>query len=108
MLWETLQRKAAEKIAAVFGRRIQDNLLLAEPEKAAPDYIYLQRQNGLHPTPEEWNLEHLDLARLNAPVKRFPGTVVNHLSVLRSHHAHPKQTVAPGDSTGKKMSPHST
>jgi predicted transcriptional regulator of viral defense system len=49
--------------------------LIAEPEKALLDWIYLTRQEGL-PTPlDEINLQFLDLPKLRAYAKRFPNTV---------------------------------
>ncbi len=58
-----------------FGYRARDRVLLAEPEKAALDFVYLQRQNGTSPTLEEWNREHLDLPRLQAMMPNYPTTV---------------------------------
>jgi predicted transcriptional regulator of viral defense system len=49
--------------------------LVAEPEKALLDWIYLTRQEGL-PTPlDEINLQFLNLGKLRAYAKRFPKTV---------------------------------
>jgi predicted transcriptional regulator of viral defense system len=49
--------------------------LVAEPEKALLDWIYLTRQEGL-PTPlDEINLQFLNLGKLRAYAERFPKTV---------------------------------
>lgn len=49
--------------------------LVAVPEKALLDWIYLSRQEGL-PTPiDELHLQFLDLAKLKEYADRFPGTV---------------------------------
>jgi predicted transcriptional regulator of viral defense system len=49
--------------------------LIAEPEKALLDWIYLTRQEGL-PTPlDEINLQFLNLSKLRAYAERFPKTV---------------------------------
>ena len=52
-----------------------NNYLIAEPEKALLDWIYLTRQEGL-PTPlDEINLQFLNLAKVRAYAERFPKTV---------------------------------
>ena len=49
--------------------------LVAEPEKALLDWIYLTRQEGL-PTPlDEINLQFLNLGKLRTYAERFPKTV---------------------------------
>ncbi|HWZ46549.1 MAG TPA: hypothetical protein VNW97_23955 [Candidatus Saccharimonadales bacterium] len=49
--------------------------LIAEPEKALLDWIYLSRQEGL-PTPlDEITLQFLDSQKLRSYAARFPGTV---------------------------------
>jgi predicted transcriptional regulator of viral defense system len=49
--------------------------LIAEPEKALLDWIYLSRQEGL-PTPlDEVNLQFLNAVKLRAYAERFPKTV---------------------------------
>ena len=49
--------------------------LIAEPEKALLDWIYLTRQEGL-PTPlDEINLQFLNPVKLRAYAERFPRTV---------------------------------
>jgi len=49
--------------------------LIAEPEKALLDWIYLTRQEGL-PTPlDEINLQFLNPGKLRAYAERFPKTV---------------------------------
>lgn len=52
-----------------------NSYLVAEPEKALLDWIYLSRQEGL-PTPlDEINLSFLDNKKLLAYAKKFPRTV---------------------------------
>ena len=68
------------KPALFFGYTEQDDLPVAEPEKAAADYVYLQRQNGFHPALDEWNWENLDLSRLHALLKHYPKSVGNHIA----------------------------
>lgn len=63
-----------------FGYQINDALPLAEAEKAALDFVYLQRQNGLHPSLDEWNWEHLDLAKLRTYLEKFPHSVARHVA----------------------------
>jgi hypothetical protein len=49
--------------------------LVAEPEKALLDWIYLTRQEGL-PTPlDEINLPFLNPGKLRAYAEKFPKTV---------------------------------
>jgi len=48
-----------------FGYEMKDRTSLAWPEKAALDYIYLQRQNGIEPSLNEWNWENLDKNKLD-------------------------------------------
>jgi hypothetical protein len=49
--------------------------LIAEPEKALLDWVYLTRQEGL-PTPlDEINLQFLNPSKLRAYAERFPRTV---------------------------------
>ncbi len=63
-----------------FGYRDKDGFPLAWPEKAALDFVYLQRQNGLKPTLNEWNWENLDLSKLRSFSQAFPRTVRRHLA----------------------------
>jgi predicted transcriptional regulator of viral defense system len=77
------------KSVAIVYRKISANLywgyeqkatrynkyLIAEPEKALLDWIYLTRQEGL-PTPfDELQLQFLNAARLRKYAERFPRTV---------------------------------
>lgn len=51
--------------------------LIAEPEKALLDWIYLARQEGL-PTPlDEFHLQFLSASKLRAYARQFPSTVNN-------------------------------
>jgi predicted transcriptional regulator of viral defense system len=52
--------------------------LIAEPEKALLDWIYLNRQEGLPTALDELHLEFLSLPKLRQYALRFPGTV-NHV-----------------------------
>jgi len=63
------------KTELFFGYAAQERTFLAEPEKAALDFIYLQRQNGLAPIPDEWNWDHLDRRRLREIMTPYPETV---------------------------------
>ncbi|MEK7727678.1 MAG: hypothetical protein AAB354_04650 [candidate division KSB1 bacterium] len=58
-----------------FGYHTRERTALAEPEKAALDFIYLQKQNGLAPTLNEWNWEHLDHKRLRKLLAKYPASV---------------------------------
>jgi hypothetical protein len=58
-----------------FGYGARDRIVLAEPEKAALDFVYLQMQNGFLPALDEWNWEHLNLPRLEAMMQNYPATV---------------------------------
>ena len=63
------------KPALFFGYKITDRWILAEPEKAALDYIYLQKQNGLDPKLDEWNWENLSTEKLHVIALKYPATV---------------------------------
>ena len=58
-----------------FDYKVQDRIFLAEPEKAALDFIYLQLQNGVKPSLDEWNLEHVNRKRLKERTAKYPKTV---------------------------------
>lgn len=58
-----------------FGYHTHEGKALAEPEKAALDFVYLQKQNGIEPTLDEWNWEHLDLRRLRKIAAKYPASV---------------------------------
>lgn len=49
--------------------------LIAEPEKALLDWIYLSRQEGLPTALDELHLQFLDPAKLRDYAERFPRTV---------------------------------
>jgi predicted transcriptional regulator of viral defense system len=58
-----------------FGYHNQQHVALAEPEKAALDFVYLQKQNGIEPALDEWNWEHLELKRLRKMSVKYPKSV---------------------------------
>jgi predicted transcriptional regulator of viral defense system len=62
-----------------FGYQVMDRTFVALPEKAALDYVYLQRQNGFAPALDEWNWEHLRADKLAAMLPAYPKTVARHL-----------------------------
>lgn len=62
-----------------FGYEITDRVPLAWPEKAALDFVYIQRQNGLTPSLDEWNWESLNVDKMNSLAKSYPGTVKTHI-----------------------------
>jgi predicted transcriptional regulator of viral defense system len=65
--------------------------LIAEPEKALLDWIYLSRQEGL-PTPlDEINLQFLSATTLREYAQRFPSTVANTVSDLLLENAFPPE-----------------
>jgi hypothetical protein len=55
-------------------------MFLAGPEKAALDFVYIQRQNGLVPILDEWNWNHLDRNRLQEMLAPYPATVKKHFA----------------------------
>jgi predicted transcriptional regulator of viral defense system len=68
-----------------------NNYLIAEPEKALLDWIYLNRQEGL-PTPlDEINLQFLAPAKLRSYALRFPRTVNETIKDLLLETAFPSQ-----------------
>lgn len=65
--------------------------LIAEPEKALLDWIYLNRQEGL-PTPlDELQLQFLTPAKLRDYAQRFPRTVSETIKDLLVETAYPSQ-----------------
>ena len=58
-----------------FGYEIQKGVVLALPEKAALDYIYLQLQNGNKPSLDEWSWKNLNLKKLYFFSKHYPQTI---------------------------------
>ena len=68
--------------------------LIAEPEKALLDWIYLTRQEGL-PTPlDEINLQFLNPVKLRAYAERFPKTVNETIKDLLLEKAFPSHELA--------------
>jgi predicted transcriptional regulator of viral defense system len=66
-----------------------NNYLIAEPEKALLDWIYLTRQEGL-PTPlDELHLQFLSVAKLRKYSERFPRTVQSSIKDLLLEKAFP-------------------
>ncbi len=73
--------------------------LIAEPEKALLDWIYLNRQEGL-PTPlDELQLQFLTPAKLRDYAQRFPRTVSETIKDLLVETAYPSQN--PDDSRSR-------
>jgi len=62
-----------------FGYSIEDRVPLADPEKAALDFIYIQRQNGFQPPLDEWNWENMDYRKLEAFWLAYPQSVKRHV-----------------------------
>lgn len=68
-----------------------NNYLIAEPEKALLDWIYLNRQEGL-PTPlDELHLQFLNPTKLRDYALRFPRTVSETVKDLLLETAYPSQ-----------------
>jgi predicted transcriptional regulator of viral defense system len=66
--------------------------LIAEPEKALLDWIYLNRQEGL-PTPlDEFQLGFLSIPKLRKYAHRFPRTVQETVNNLLLERAFPSET----------------
>ncbi len=63
-----------------FGFELVDRTALALPEKAALDFVYIKRQNGLKPALDEWNWSYLDVKKLHAMAESFPSSVRKHLT----------------------------
>jgi predicted transcriptional regulator of viral defense system len=69
--------------------------LIAEPEKALLDWIYLSRQEGL-PTPfDELQLQFLSAAKLRQHAERFPRTVQAAIKDLLLEKAFPREDAEP-------------
>lgn len=62
------------------GYKIDDRVLIALPEKAALDFIYLQRQNGLEPKFNEWNCENLNLDEINSSLRAYSKTMQDYVT----------------------------
>jgi len=67
-----------------FGYEIANQVPLAFPEKAALDFIYIQRKNGFQPALDEWNWENLDNSKLEGFMTAFPKSVQNHIQKYRN------------------------
>ena len=65
------------------------NYLIAEPEKALLDWIYLNRQEGLSTPLDELNLQFLAPAKLRSYALRFPRTVNDTIKDLLLEAAYP-------------------
>lgn len=69
--------------------------LIAEPEKALLDWIYLSRQEGL-PTPlDELRIDFLSIPKLRKYADRFPRTVQETIKDLLLERAFPSETPGP-------------
>ncbi|MCR4439110.1 MAG: type IV toxin-antitoxin system AbiEi family antitoxin domain-containing protein [bacterium] len=68
------------KAPLFFGYGVCDRIFLAEPEKAALDFVYLQRQNGLEPALDEWNWENLSPQKVAEMSPGYPKTVRRHIA----------------------------
>lgn len=62
-----------------FGYDTKDRYPLAWPEKAALDFVYIQRMNGLTPSLDEWNLRNFDVDKMYSLAMSYPKTVRNHI-----------------------------
>jgi predicted transcriptional regulator of viral defense system len=67
-----------------FGYEIVKQVPLAFPEKAALDFVYIQRKNGFQPVLNEWNWENLDKSKLEDFMTVFPKSVQNHIQKYRN------------------------
>jgi len=79
-----------------------NNYLIAEPEKALLDWIYLTRQEGL-PTPfDELQLQFLNASKLRKYAERFPRTVQAAVKDLLLEKAFPLEDAGhPGHNKGR-------
>jgi len=62
-----------------FGYGIEDRVPLAVPEKAALDFVYIQRQNGFQPPLDEWNWENMDYRKIKALWLAYPQSVKKYM-----------------------------
>lgn len=62
-----------------WGYEFKDGIPLALPEKAALDFVYIQRQNGLNPSLDEWNWQYLELEKVFSLAGSYPKVVDMHL-----------------------------
>lgn len=68
-----------------------NNYLIAEPEKALLDWVYLNRQEGLTTPLDELNLRFLAPAKLRSYALRFPSTVNRTITDLLLEAAYPSK-----------------
>ncbi len=66
-----------------FGYGVANRIPLAHPEKAALDFVYIQRKNRFKPSLNEWNWENLDNDKLEDLMTVFPKSVQNHIQKYR-------------------------
>ncbi len=79
--------------------------LIAEPEKALLDWIYLSRQEGL-PTPlDELRLDFLSIPKLRKYADRFPRTVQETIKDLLLERAFPSEIPGPKHHKGRALLP---
>jgi len=71
-----------------------NNYLIAEPEKALLDWIYLTRQEGLPTSLDEVNLQFLNPGKLRAYAERYPKTVNQTIKDLLLEKAFPSPELA--------------
>ncbi len=62
-----------------FGYNARDSVFTAQPEKAALDFVYIKRMNGLKPSLDEWHWMELDVAKLISTARLYPKTVRRHI-----------------------------
>ncbi|MFO7867097.1 MAG: helix-turn-helix domain-containing protein [Candidatus Aminicenantes bacterium] len=62
-----------------FGYHARDGGFTAQPEKAALDFVYIRRMNGLEPSLDEWNWMDLDVDKMISMAKVYPKTVEQHI-----------------------------
>jgi predicted transcriptional regulator of viral defense system len=107
LLCVTLERPQSfkTKSVSIIYRRISPDLywgyeekstrynkyLIAEPEKALLDWIYLTRQEGLPTALDEFQLQFLSAPKLRDYAARFPGTVNNVVKDLLLDNAFPPE-----------------
>jgi len=64
---------------------MRDRAALAWPEKAALDYIYLQPQNGIKLSLNEWKWENLDKNKLRHRARSYMRTVRKNLGKFQKY-----------------------
>jgi len=70
-----------------FGYDIKDRFPLAWPEKAALDFVYIQRMNGLTPALDEWSWKNMDVNKIDNLAKSYPKTVRDHMNKFIPSHS---------------------